>query len=179
MPPCPPASLSSATATTPSPTMTTPGTPSIPGTVQALQENLKPLLPSKYHFELRNPVVFVCTRIGEVGSALFTSTTATDDKDVTLTATESQGLVDFVCNPDPTKLITASGRKFVICSHQGNWFHGRCISSRRHQGGIILSSFKGGLILVCVYENPMTVFDAMKVASKIEANLGDYPLPTS
>ena len=162
-----------------SPTMTTPGTPSIPGTVQALQENLKPLLPSKYHFELRIPVVFVCTRIGEVGSALFTSTTATDDKDVTLTATESQGLVDFVCNPDPTKLITASGRKFVICSHQGNWFHGRCISSRRHQGGIILSSFKGGLILVCVYENPMTVFDAMKVASKIEANLGDYPLPTS
>jgi hypothetical protein len=145
--------------------------------LKSLQENLKPLLPSKYHFELRIPVVFVCTRIGEIGSALFTSTTATDDKDVTLTSTESMGLVDFVRNPDTTKLITASGRKFVICSHEGKWFHGRCISSSRHQGGIILSCFEGGLILVCVYENPMTVFDAMKVASKIEEKLDDYPIP--
>ena len=147
--------------------------------LQNLQILLKPLLPSKYHFELRIPVVFVCTRIGEIGSALFTSTTATDDKDVTLTLTESIGLVDFIKDPDQKKLITASGRKFVICSQQGNWFHGRCISSTRHQGGILLSKFTGGLILVCVYENPMTVFDAMKVASKIEETLGNYPIPIS
>ena len=147
--------------------------------IKTLQETLKPLLPSKYHFELRIPVVFVCTRYGEVGSALFTSTTATDDKDVTLTAEESLGLIDFVRNPDPTQLITASGRKFIVCSQQGNWFHGRCVSSTRHQGGILLSCFKGGLILVCVYENPMTVFDAMKVASKIDEKLGAYPIPTS
>ena len=146
--------------------------------LKALQDKLKPLLPSKYHFELRFPVVFVCTRIGEIGSALFTSTTATDDKDVTLTSTESLGLVDFVRDPDPSKLITASGRKFVICSHQGNWFHGRCISSTRHQGGILLSCFTGGLFLVCVYEQPMTVFDAMKVAEKIEVALNDFPIPT-
>ena len=132
------------------------------------------LLPSKYHFELRSPVVFVCTRIGEIGSALFTSTTATDDKDVTLIARESRGLMDFIRDPDASTFITASGRKFVLCSQQGAWFHGRCISSKRHRGGIIISCFDGGLILVCVYEKPMTVFDAMVVVSNIKGVLGDH-----
>ena len=141
---------------------------------QLIQSRLKPLLPSKYHFELRLPVVFVCTRIGEIGSALFTSTTATDDKDVTLTASESRGLVDFVHNPDFSQFITASGRKFVMCSQQAGWFHGRCISSKRHRGGIIISCFEGGVILVCVYEKPMTVFDAMAVVSNIKNVLGDH-----
>ena len=111
---------------------------------------------------------------GEIGSALFTSTTATDDKDVTLTVAESRGLIDFIQNPNAGKFITASGRKFVLCSQLGQVFHGRCISSKRHHGGIIISCFDGGLILVCVYEKPMTVFDAMTVVSNIENVLGDH-----
>ena len=45
---------------------------------------------------------------------------------------------------------------------------------KRHDGGIIISCFDGGLILVCVYEKPMTVFDAMAVVSNIKGVLGDH-----
>ena len=151
--------------------------PKVSANIALLQSKLKPLLPSKYHFELRMPVVFVCTRIGEIGSALFTSTTASDDKDVSLTAAEARGLVAFVRHPDARRYTTASGRKFLMCSHQGRWLHGRCISSIRHRGGIIISTLTGGLVLVCVYEKPMSVYDAMAVASKIEETLDDHPVP--
>ena len=36
-----------------------------------LVQNLRPLLPSKYQFHINGPIIFVCTRIGDIGSALF------------------------------------------------------------------------------------------------------------
>ena len=46
-------------------------------------QNLRPLLPSKYQFHINGPIIFVCTRIGDIGSALFSATKDVDEQDVT------------------------------------------------------------------------------------------------
>ena len=54
-----------------------------------LMKNLRPLLPSKYQFHITGPVIFVCTRIGEIGSALFSETKDVDEQDVTFSKEEA------------------------------------------------------------------------------------------
>ena len=156
-----------------------------------LMKNLRPLLPSKYQFHITGPVIFVCTRIGEIGSALFSETKDVDEQDVTFSKEEAHELVNRVYDlgffseaeierqkemkiekqqPSPESLssyITISMRKYLIVSCKNNWIHCRCASSCKHRGGLIVARLNK-MILCCLYESPMKSSDAFNIAMAIE-----------
>ena len=157
-------------------------------------KSLRPLLPSKYQFHITGPIIFVCTRIGEIGSALFSETKDVDEQDVTFSKNEAHELVNRVYDlgffsdteierrkelkiekhqPSQESLssyITVSSRKYLIVSCKNNWVHCRCASSCKHRGGLIIARLNK-LILCCLYESPMKSSDAFNIAMKIEAKV--------
>ena len=156
-----------------------------------LVQNLRPLLPSKYQFHINGPIIFVCTRIGDIGSALFSATKDVDEQDVTFSKEEAYALADRVYDlgflsdselerqkamnvekrlPDAESLksyITISSRKYLIVSCNKYWAHCRCASSRKHRGGLIIARLDK-LILCCLYEAPMKSSDSFNIATAIE-----------
>ena len=156
-----------------------------------LVQNLRPLLPSKYQFHINGPIIFVCTRIGDIGSALFSATKDVDEQDVTFSKEEAYALAERVYDlgflsdsemerqkalnvekrqPDAESLksyVTISSRKYLIVSCNKYWIHCRCASSRKHRGGLIIARLDK-LILCCLYEAPMKSSDAFNIATAIE-----------
>ena len=157
---------------------------------------LRRLLTAKSQFKMVGPVIFVCTRIGEVGSALFKNTQDLDEQDVTLSEGEARHIVDRVHalglysvaeserrkrmmipveetpEEDLRNYITASSRKYVIVSvDKGeNWLHCRCVSSLKHKGGMVISHVDK-FVLVCLYESPMSASDAVNLSIEIETKV--------
>lgn len=165
-------------------------------TEQGIVENLRPLLPSKYQFHIYGPILFICTRIGEIGSALFAATKDVDEQDVTLTPEEAVELVErchrlglhskketerrkklktpftIPTEEDTKAYITASGRKYLIMSQNTDFVHARCASSLKHKGGMMISRLDK-LLLVCLYESPMSSSDAVDISMKIEKTVNE------
>ena len=131
-----------------------------------------PILPPSYHLELKLPVIFFCTRIGELGSALYLRDSGKDEVNPSLSQTDVRKLCLFSQNPTAEKILVAAGRKFLVTKARANWAHGRCLTSVRHRGGILVTRLGCGYTLVCIYEGKSKHHDVLAISIEIEKKLG-------
>ena len=138
----------------------------------ALREALDPIIPSTYHVELKIPLIFACTRVGELGSALYVASESAD-ANPSISMSDVRTIIRFCDSPDAGSVISAAGRKFLVTSVRPKYVHARCVSSIAHRGGLFLtrSQARSGYTIAVMYEAPSDVHEATDIAAAIEKEI--------